>query len=545
MSAAVLALAMAIYACLALWITRGTTLFVDEVNIFTVDRGLRPSALLTPLNGHFVLFQRLIFALDFKLLGVDLLPLRLLEVAGVVLVVGLVYVIARRRIGNAAALAPALLLLFLGSVWELTFVVSGLGNVYAAAAGLGALLLLERHARRADLAACALLIVAVCTFTTGAAFAVGALVLIGLGDGGRRRLWVALVPILVYAAWLSWVRFHYVPAHGEVQSLRLGNVLLIPNFVADEAASVAGVIAGLNYDFQPTSLLPFFGTRSQYGPVLAALAVGALVWRLRRERPSPFLWALLAAVLAFWSALAMGFGTGRDPDTVRYAYAGAILVLLVAAEAARGVRLAPAGLLALFAITLCALGANLARLRDASRYYRTFSGSLRAELTAIDIVRDRVSPTFSRSSATSGLAVVPTGPYLAAVERIGSPAYSEAELLRRPEAERNATDNVLVQALRIRVGPAVRRRGRGRCLSVPRSTSAPLRFRVPIGGMQLKASAPGRVALRRFAVAATVPVGVLQARQATAVQIPADRSPRPWQATVSPGGGRLRICTLS
>ena len=182
---AVLVAGMAVYAALALWITRGTTLFVDEKTIFVEDRGLHPSGLLAPLNGHLVLVQRLLYALNFKLFGASFALPRLVEVAGAMLVVGLVFVLAKERIGAVAALAPALLLLFFGSAWELNFVVSGIGNVYAVAAGLGALLALERRDPRRDVLACALLVVAVASFTSGLAFAVGALVLILLGPDAR------------------------------------------------------------------------------------------------------------------------------------------------------------------------------------------------------------------------------------------------------------------------------------------------------------------------------------------------------------------------
>jgi hypothetical protein len=542
----VLLAAMAAYGALALWITRGTTLFIDEVNTFTGDRGFDLDALLAPLNGHFVLSQRLIFATDFKVFGANFLVLRLVEVGGAALAVGLFFELARRRIGGAAALAPAVLLLFLGSAWELNFVVSGIGNVYAVVAGLGAFLALERQDRRGDVLACALLVVAIASFTLGLAFVVGAAVLVVLQGRSWRRLWIAAVPLALYAAWLIWIRAVYVPDHGEIQNFHIWNVLLIPNFLANEASTVAGALAGLNYNFQPRDILWLFGTDSLYGPLLAALATAALVIRLRRGPRPPALWALIAVLVAFWVSLAMGYDAsiGRTPTTVRYVYAGAFMVLLVGAEAARGLRFRRGALVLLYAITALALGANLARLRDATHFYRSFATSLRAQLTAVDLARGRVDPTFVVQPPAVFSAPVKAGPYLAAAERAGSPGYSPAELTHQDEGTRATADRVLVEALRIAVAPARPHESVRNCRHLSGPGSA-LIVRVKPPGVRLGPSTAGVLALGRFATVAAVPVGSLQARRVVDLRIPADRSKRPWRAVVTPAPASLVVCDLS
>jgi hypothetical protein len=537
----VLVSGMAAYAGLAIWLTRGTTLFFDETNIFVVDRGFRPDALLAPLNGHLVLLQRLIYAADFELFGPEFLVVRIVELVGVLLVVGLVFVFAKRRIGGAAALAPALLLLFFGSAWELNLVVSGIGNVYAVAAGLGALLALEHPGPRRELLACALLTVAVSSFTLGIAFAIGVAVLISLQPDRRRRLWVPLVPLALYAAWFFWVRAVYVPDHGEVQNFELWNVLLIPNFIANAAASLAGALAGLNYEFQPQDLIPVFRTDSAYGPLLAALAVCALGVRMWRGARSPVLWALIAALLAFWVALALGFGTGRNPTVVRYTYGGAIFAILIGAEAARGVRFSRTALVALFAVTALALGANLARLREGANFYRDQATSLRAELTAVELARGQVDPSFLPSAGALRTVALRAGPYLDAVQRIGSPAYSTAELRRQRETRRSAADSVLVAALRIAIAPGSRasdcRRGGG-------GADASMTFPVEPPGVRLSAPTAGRIQLRRFASTSRVEVGNLPAGRPVDLRIPADRSRQIWHASVTPAPASLTVCRL-
>ncbi len=63
---------------------------------------------------------------------------------GVLLCVGLFFELAQVRIGPWAALAPAILLLFYGYAWETLLWPFDLHTVYALAAGLGALLCLDR-----------------------------------------------------------------------------------------------------------------------------------------------------------------------------------------------------------------------------------------------------------------------------------------------------------------------------------------------------------------------------------------------------------------
>ena len=179
------------------------------------------------------------------------------------------------------------------------------------------------------------------------------------------------MPVVLYGAWLVWLR-----SIGESQHLHPANVLLLPNFIADEASTLAGALAGLNYDFQHGPLW-FFSSESPYGPILAVAAAIALVVRLRRGPRSPVLWASIATLFAFWVSLGAGYDLiiGRTPTVVRYVYAAAFMALLIGAESVRGWRPRPRALVALYAIAVLALGANIARLRDGTSFYRVFATS--------------------------------------------------------------------------------------------------------------------------------------------------------------------------
>jgi hypothetical protein len=534
--------AMAAYAALAMWIGRGTTLFVDEANLFVTDRGFTPEALLTPLNGHLILLERIVYAAGFKLFGPNFVVFRLVEVAGAVLAVGLLFTLVKRRVGPSAALAAALLLLFFGSAWEVTFDVSGITNVYCMAAGLGALLALESRSTRGDLLACALLVVAIASWSLGVVFAIGVGILILRGPDRWRRVWICLIPLALYGAWLGWIRAAYVPEHGEVQTLHLSNVLLVPNFIADEAAAVAGAVAGLNYDFSPSELGgDAFKTSSPYGPLIAALAVVALALRLRRGAVSPLLWALISILLAFWIALGLSFGVGRSPTTARYVYPGAFLALLITAEAARGMRLSRTALLAIFAVAAIALWGNLARLRDGANFYRAFSLSLRGELTAIEVARGHVSSSFVPPGPGT-FDSLQAGPYLAAVDRIGSPAFTPTELTRQSEGVRHSADSALVPALGIGVETPPRGTRRVACRRLGASGGDLVRLAVDPPGVLLRSPVSASVVIRRFATTSSVSAGTLPADKLRVLSIPADRYRSPWYVAITPAPRPVTVC---
>ena len=537
---AVLAAAMALYGALVLWVGRETTLFVDEALLFEGSRGLDAEALLTPLNGHLVLAVRGIYATVFELAGASFVVLQLIQALAGMVVAGLLFELLRRRVGPPAALAPTLLLLFLGSAWEANFIVSGLTNTLSIAFGLGALLALEPGDEKPgqgarDLWACALLVASVSTWSFGIAVTAGVAALVFLQPQRARRLWIVAVPLALYGAWRIWLHAGYAPEHGVDTQIEPLNALLVPNFLANEAAAVAGAVSGLNFDFNPGDVLAPFSTESAYGAPLAILAILLLALRLRRGGARPQLWALLVALLAFWIALALTFGPGRSPTTVRYVYPGAVLVFLLAGEAATGMRPSRTALLALFAALTLALGANLYRLDQGAGFFREYATSLRAELTALELAVERVDPGFT---IEPGLRSVRAGPYLDAVDRNGSPAFTPDELLAQADEIRTQADAVLASALGVGLDPTGQPRGPCDMLS---GRAGSLSFEVASPESVVRAQRDGTLALRRFADTATVPLGQLEADEPMSLDIPSDRSTQPWQAIVT-SPGRVEVC---
>jgi hypothetical protein len=527
----VLGLAIAAYAALALWLTRGTTLYSDEVNFFQ-GSGFEPKSLLTPINGHLLLIPHTIYTVVLELVGPEYTAFRIIEVVGVALVAVLFFVLAKRRIGGPGALAPALVLLFLGTSWEMTLSPFGIPFVYAVAAGLGAFLALDRGDRRGDVAACALLVIAVGTHSVGLAFLAAAGACVLLRPDRWRRAWTCLVPLALYGAWFLAKPSLETPLSGGTSGIDLSNLPQLPQFIANSAAAVALAITGLNYDFSAdTSFVPG-NTDPIWGPILAAVAGIALLVRLRRGRVPPSLWAAIVLLLALWTGFGLtGFsvrvagvpsplGTPRSPEAARYMYPGAVAALIVAVEAMRGVRLSRGALLAVFGLAAVSLAFNTAHLFQGATWLRSYSAAARGQFTVVELARDRIEPNFAPSAvAPFLLPVVNPGLYLTAVDRVGSPAFTPAELERQSERVRQLADQIL--------------------------SAEAVGFSVEPPGALLRTRGRAQVALGRFAGAASVQVGSLRPGRPAVLAIPADRSPRPWHVTVtSVAPGRITACEL-
>ncbi|HEX2435128.1 MAG TPA: hypothetical protein VHI76_00585 [Solirubrobacterales bacterium] len=534
----VLAAAMGVAAALILYLNRGTVFFLDELLWLYESPGLAsPGEVLKPHEGHLIATTRLVFKAVLETVGLEYAVFRVIAVAAVLLSAGLFYVLAKRRIGGLPALAPTLVLLFLGSAAQHVVIPVGFTIVFSVAAGLGSLLLLERHDRRGDIGACLLLVVSVATYTTGLAFLVGVAVLVLLGPDRRRRLWVFLVPLALYAAWWLWSLSSDASAESEVTA---SNILLIPNWVADSLASVIAALSGLGYDF--TGEMPDV-IHSGWGLVLAAPATVAFALRVRRGAVSPSLWAFVAIALTYWALGALASGPYRSPDSIRYVYMGSMAVLLIGVAAVPPLRLSRRGLAILFAVAALCLGGNLALLRDGGNRFRDYSAGVRSQLAVLELARDRVDPDFDPPEAS--LVTAPASAYFAVLDRYGSAAYSLAELQRQDEVVREAADRGLVDELALRLEASSSRPNGGcRQLSAVQA-EAPAGFELPPGGARLRVRAPGPAALTlgRFGDLPSAELGSLSPRQPATLRIPPDASPTPWRAAVA-GASSVEVCEL-
>jgi hypothetical protein len=517
----VLAIAMAAFAGLSLWLMRGTSFFYDELSWFAMSRGADPQAILTPHNGNLIAGTRVIYAAGLELFGTSYIPYRLVSIASVIAATALLYVFVKRRIGPLAALAPAIVVLFLGSGADTILAPVGISSLHSAIAGLGALIALDRRDLPGDIVACGLLVLAAASFTVGLAFVAGAAVWVLLEPDRWRRAWIFAVPLVLYAAWSAWA------LQFDQTRILLANIPIIPGYVADAFASGAGSLTGLNY--VPDTETPF-AVDLGWGRVVAALAVVALGIRMLHGPMPRAFWALLAIPLAFWIAGALTSTSLSLPDSTRFVFPSAIGVVVVAAEAARGVRVSARALLILLGVAVFALGANIAHLRDKGQRFRAVSEDTRTRLATVEIARDTVSPDFSYTL----FAPVEAGPYLKAVERHGSIAFSAEELNRQTESIRALADSSLAQILGPSLTPIRRPGPLSGCETVASQDGANVVVEPPVGGALLRSPAPAAVRLRRFADEFTVEVGELRGGPwFGALRIPPDAASQPWTAQVA------------
>ena len=537
----ILGTAMVAAAALILYLNRGTTFFPDEIDWVYATPNLGASDVFEPHNGHLIATTRLVYKAILETVGVDYIAFRVLGVLAILLSAGLFYAVVKRRIGAVPALAPTLVLLFLGSAPVHVASPVGFTPVFSIAAGLAALLALERGDRRGDLAACALITLSVATYSTGLAFLIGVAISVLLRPGRLRRAWIFLVPLALYAAWWLWALTSESSVSGEASPF---NILLIPNWVADSLAVVLAALTGLGYGFADLTTAE---VSLGWGRMLAALAVVAFVLRIRRGNLHPSLWVSLGIVLAYWSLGGLVAGSfARAPEAIRFIYPGVVGVLLVATAAADRIRFSRLGLAVLFIAAGLCIATNVALLRDGAAQTREVRSSpTGAYFAALELARGHVDPNFAVVPREVSPVPSPAATYFGVVDRYGSPAPSLSELERQGEDVRQGADRILASALGLRLEASSSRPDGGCRRLRAEQPGAPVGFELPRGGasLRVRAAGPAAVSLGRFATRPSVEAGELSPGERATLRIPSDSSLKPWRAAVA-GARSVEMCAL-
>lgn len=509
--------------------------YIIERRAFDLDSFLRPA------NEHLAAAPVALWKLLITAFGIgSTLPYSLVSTGLFLVSVWLFFVWMRGRLGEWPALLATLPLLFLGAAFDdLLWFSASFPFLGGVACGLGMLLALDRRDRLGDRLACAALTGVVLFSSLWAAFVVGAVVDIVLRRQDRdwkSRAYVVLVPLGVYAIWwLGW-------GHSAESPFTLHNLATTPRFVFDSLAAAIAALFGLATPVEgataPAGL--------EWGRPLAILFGALFLWRLHRVDSVPrSLWVILAIVLTYWILGGMAVKPGRAAWVSRYQYSGVVLVLLVAAEMLRGVRLDRRLLVPALVVVAASVASNGLFLDLAYKSYRQTSEIERADLAAVEITRDSVSPDFvlSEDIAGTGYVSVQAGPYLSARDAYGSPAFSPTQLASAPEEARIPADKVMAAALGVRVEPTQREPRLRNCRNVRANEAAPAVVTLSADTvLRPQAGATVSLALRRFAESFPVELGAVPAGSWTKVAIPADRLSRPWQGQLS-GPGIVEICS--
>ena len=450
----------------------------------------------------------------------------------------LLFVYARRRVGDVLALGAAVVIACLGPGWPDVLWPFQMGFLGSLAAGIGALLALDRGDRRGDIAAAVLLTIALACSSMGIPIFIAAVVEI-LGRADRRARWPVLVaPAVLYGIW-------YLAYGGGQGKQSVDNLLATPAYIAEAAAGAAGAV---------------FGLGSEWGRPLVIALVALLVLVIRRGVADPWrLTALVALPIVFWGLTGIARADLHEPAAPRYLYPGAVFLLLIAVEAARGIRVSARATAAIVVLLAFVTVANLGTLRNGGGFLRDRAAEVDGSLSALQLAAPRGLPPGFAPDRTVAPQIDATS-YLAAVEDLGSPVPPPSALPGLFERSRASADGTLRAAYGVALAPApggpkgappatdrvdgVTATPRGACLRAkPQAQAGAIELAVPPAGLLVEGTA--QVFVRRFAE--TFPeaaVGAVAAGgEPLALRIPGDASTAPWRARIALSGA-ARVCAL-
>jgi hypothetical protein len=513
------------------WLGR-LTFWRDEWDFLLHRRSWSVGTFLDPFVEHLVAVSILIYKVGISAFGMDSArPFQLVSVALFLLSVALLFVYVARRLGEWLALAAILPILFLGPSWDdllFPFQMALFGSV---ACGISALIAIERRDRTWDLVAMGLLILSLLFSDLGIPFVAGVTVQLAFDRDHWRRAFVVVVPT---ALWLLWYAGW---GHNAETFISAANFAHSPSYIFRGLGTSLAVWGGL-------SSTPYDANALEWGRPLLILLLGLAAWRLYvLRRPSPRVLGTAVILLGFWFLTALNTNPFAPATAGRYQYIGIVLLALLAAELAAGLRVRRYATVALVLFATAAAMVNLVRLRDAAHGLAGIAEKERGGLAALELTRGRVNPQFiltKENSDVDYLEILDAGSYFSAVDADGSPAYTPAELASASEDARIAADKVFASALGVGLRPGLEGR-RGRCVELrPSSQSAVVQL--PPEGIVLRATTSGsHVSLRRYASSFPVSPGTLQPGQSELLSIPPDRSPRPWILRLD-GGGPVLAC---
>lgn len=558
-----LAAAMAASGVLLVVLGSKLTFFLDDWTYILYRRDFSADAFLMPANEHLVGGAVATWKLLLEGAGMSsVVPFRIVSTAMFLLGNWFLFTWIKRRLGSWPALFATVPVLFLGAAFEDLLWFSSITFLGSLTCGLGMLVALDRRDRLGDGLACAWLVGTMLFSSLWVPFAAGAALDILLRRDERdwrHRAFVILVPAVLYVLWwLGW-------GHEAESSISLHNIAATPLFVLDSFGAAIAALLGL--------ATPTEGMASpaglDWGRPLAVALGGLALWRAYRlERIPRSFWVVLAIGLSFWILGGFDVKPGRVPWASRYQLPGAVFILLVAAELLRGVKLSRRLLGPAVVVVAAAVASNGLFLHEAYKNYVSTTELIRADLTAMEIARETVDPSFflDEEFADTGFAYIDAGSYFSAVDEFGSPAYTIDELQASPEPARFAADKVLLNALRVTLEPAsaasipapdaeapatpnaagvvdVPAAG---CVTGPSGRDAPL-LSLPPGGVIVRAGAQPvtDIQMRRFATGRQFPVDfqtAVGADEALRLPIPPDLSTVPWKMRLE--GAPATICGL-
>jgi hypothetical protein len=529
-------------AALLLYMGRSLSFFYDDWNYVTEDYGGGLHSLLRAHNGHMSIFPVAIYKVLFHLVGLDHYAVfRLVLILVHLTCAALIFVLASRRVARVPALLVTALILFLGVAWEDLLWAFQISFMLSVAGGLAAWVLLERRDRLGDIGAMLGVALALGSSGLGIPVAIGVAVELGWQREWRRGF-IVVAPVLLYLLWY----LHY----GEDELTKNG-LINAPGFAEDIAAAAFGGLLGRSLD---------------WGRPIALLCSVALLRQLAYARHiSARLVGLLLTGVSLWVLTAAARSTISAPETSRYVYLGAVIVVLIGVELLQGVLVRPR--VVVLATLVVALGAitGLTALNSGALGLRSNSATVTADLGALELAANHASPGFQPAPQLAPQILA--GPYLHTVHAIGSsPADTPAEIAAADPVSRAAADAILIALdtptltpLRTAPSPPAavpavtsvtsgNQLQHGGCVDLTPlpGTTMTATLTLPRGGVAIHDLGAGlaSAALRRFGET-FVPLSTsVSPHGAVALSLPPDAAHLPWRLELA-SSSTLATCGLS
>jgi len=536
--------------CAVLWLLdlgRGLTFFLDEWDFieYTGNPGYWHTVL-QPHNGHpsmvpFSLYDLLLHTVGLR----HYWPYQLILVLLSVGCGWLLFWLLRRKVHPLVAAAAAAVLMLLGPAWQDLLWPFQFGFLGSVASGLGALILLDRRTRRADVGACICLVVSIGCSGVGLPFLAGILVELAWRRQDWRRAWIPAIPFALFLAW-----YEAIGKSGSSPSVS-------PSFVVRSIGSDTATTVGA-----------LVGRGSTAGSVLTAvLALAIVVAVVRSPARAARLAMAVSGLLAFWILTLLARGASQGSAS-RYLYPAAVLVFLAVGELPNLItrrhrgrhavvtpawtkRLGTTVAVAIVAYVPLAVWWNAAVLNEASGGLGSVTNQVRAELSAV-ILAGRALPA-SFHPDTAFLPPVTVGGYRQAIAAFGSPAPSQVEDV---DLEGGFVDAMLLRGRPLQVTPVrdpvgILTVGKG-CKQYPIGPTNPSAvFTLPQRGSIVTAPLDARVQVRVKSFSPTFPekpLFTMAANETAVLRWSRVTTPIRWEVEVSavstpaPAGAVVTVC---
>jgi hypothetical protein len=530
---------------LILSLTSRLTFIADEWNLLILRQGWGIGQIMEPFNGHPIMAPAFVFKLLQNAFGMESArPMQVASTGVFLLMNALLFVYMRRRVGAWAALIGTFLILFLGAAFEDLLFAFQIGYFGSLAAGIGALLALDRDDREGDIGAAVLLVVSLTFSSVGLAFVAVAAVEWALNPRDRRRrLLVPGVAALLYVFW--WIAWgHQTPPDSLEPGFQISVLPKVPGFMFDALAagltSIAGLATGDGSEIDQPNLI--------WGQIALVVLCGLAIWRVRHlDRIPRGVIATLAGALCFVLLLALaqdaylayGVSERRPPTASRYQLPIAVFIFLVASNLLAGIKLRPGVLGVAAVLSVFAISDGIGLMSDkAEERWEPASAFTRSTLSGIEAAAPDTRSGYEFRPGTSF--DLPVSDYLRAVAAHGSPAFSPNELRGLDPPFRLTADAALIDAAGVELS------GTPPSLTAPvcRKTIPGAVIEVPPGTYSVSNNGGSDMAVNLAMVSDPpgIVIGSVLPRATAGLVLPKGSLRDPWKMSFA-GSGSVRVCS--